>query len=317
MNKFSWFFVQQNRGTFLGNLWLKSRGLHKNLSAVLSQQKVNSANVSRILLLNVSMATKINIVLNIMWKHKCSQLVLTHLSHHTEGNSIICIWLTWVTTLKGISFSTLDSAVSDSPGSPYWSELQSLPSVSDSPGSPHWRELQPYHLYLTHLGHHTEGNSSPTICIWLTWVTILKGTPVSVICANWAQQPNSSMLLLMLQPAEGAAVPLVGVCLETAQLKRKRTGQVYEDIWRQGCEVVVVQTNSGNWMKGIQRTLLNVVDVVPAQIKSSQSYQSSEHSRVQSCELVVFQVETGNRHQALESRFIQRGNGVVPQVKPF
>ena len=158
---------------------------------------------------------------------------------------------------------------------------------------------------------------------WLTWFGTLKQVPMSCNTHNWVprlgvQRTNSSLLFLMLQPAEGGTVPLICMrrrlaCTQT-QVERW-SGKVDQKICIQIEQSIVGQIKNPQGEKKIKCSILNVRNLVAVQQKFFQLEQVSEHPEFNAGQLISPKIQFLQHLQVSKSFRFKCGDFVQMQVQ--
>ncbi len=165
----------------------------------------------------------------------------------------------------------------------------------------------------------TQQLASTTI-VWLT--RTLKGTPVSTNSTlghcSWpsVRDPfDCPTLLFMFEPAEGAAVPLVGLCPFTQAQYQWVSRNIGKCFWSQSCEPVLTQINEHDWVKWIKNPCFYVGEAVFPKVERHKTIESFEYSRPKSWNFVVLQVQISQRSQINKCFHLKKWNLIWIQSK--
>ncbi len=110
----------------------------------------------------------------------------------------------------------------------------------------------------------------------LTWVTTMKGAPVATNCTyKTTEILYGPMVLLMFQPAQWPAVPLVRITITifTYLQDQRVSWQIGEDLRAQSFQSVVFQIKNPEGIEVLKCPFLNFGDVILGQIKVPWKFQ--------------------------------------------
>ncbi len=127
----------------------------------------------------------------------------------------------------------------------------------------------------------------------------------------WIWVPDSTVLLLMLQPTEGAAVPRVSETWFSAHDKSQREWQLGNNARRYCSESIFVEVQESQGEERIKGSVFNLSYFIAAQPKSVEFVESREHSWLDDGDEILPELKSGALGQVAEHPNRNRGDHVV------